>query len=447
MSVFDTIYALASGRGRAGVAVLRISGPDAATVAQRLSAGRAPEPRRAVLRRLFDPEGGAPLDDALLIFFEAPASFTGEDVLELHVHGGRAVVDGVLAALGRLEGLRAAEPGEFTRRAFENGRIDLTAAEGLNDLVEAQTEAQRLQALRQMEGALGVLYERWRTELLESLAHLEAEIDFSDEELPDDLTANLAECIAALHGEISAHLADSRRGERLREGVSVVILGPPNVGKSSLLNVLAGRDAAIVSESAGTTRDVIEVSMDLGGYPVSIVDTAGIREAAEQVEAEGVRRARERAAAADLRLVMMEAALWPEIPASLEEVREDGALLVLSKVDRGGPPAGVVDERGAVHAVSAATGAGLSSLLSAIERRVAELCEMTEAPALTRARHREALEDCIAALDRFAAQDAGDPVLLAEDLRLAARALGRITGRVDVEDLLDVIFSSFCIGK
>ena len=442
----ETIYALASGRGRAGVAVLRVSGPDAATAAQKL-AGGVPAPRRAVLRRLRDLEGGAVLDDALAIFFKAPASFTGEDVLELHVHGGRAVVDGVLAALGGLKGLRAAEPGEFTRRAFENGRMDLTAAEGLNDLVQAQTAAQRLQALRQMDGALGALYERWRAELIDCLALVEAEIDFSDEELPEDLTANLGARIMALRGEIEAHLADSRRGERLREGVSAVILGPPNVGKSSLLNALAGRDAAIVSETAGTTRDVIEVAMDLGGYPVSLVDTAGLREAAEQVEAEGVRRARERAERADLRLVMMEAAQWPEIPPEVAEVRENGTILVLNKCDRGGPPAGIVDGQQAVYAVSAATGAGLATLLAALEARVAELCEITESPALTRARHREALVECVAALDRYAAQGACDRVLGAEDLRLAARALGRITGRVDVEDLLDVIFSSFCIGK
>jgi len=443
----DTIFALASGRGRAGIAVLRISGPQAGGVARELAGRPAPAPRRAVLRRLADPATGAVLDEALMLFFRAPASFTGEDVLELHLHGGRAVIDGVLEALGRLSGLRPAEPGEFSRRAFERGRMDLTAAEGLNDLVMAETAAQRRQALRQMNGALAELSERWRGTLIESLAHLEAGIDFSDEELPEDLAAAPAERLAGLREEIAAHLADAGRGERLRDGVSIVILGAPNVGKSSLLNALARRDAAIVSETAGTTRDVIEVAMDLGGYPATLVDTAGIREAGEAIEAEGVRRALDRAGRADLRLVLAEAPEWPAIPESTAALRLEGALLVLTKSDRGGPPPGVVESAPETFAVSAVTGAGLAVLERALEERVVAMCEPGEAPAITRARHRRALEDCLGALERFAATVARDPVLAAEDARLASRALGRITGRVDVEELLDVIFSDFCIGK
>jgi len=443
----DTIFALASGRGRAGIAVLRISGPQAGSVARELAGRPAPAPRRAAVRRLADPATGTVLDEALMLFFRAPASFTGEDVLELHLHGGRAVIDGVLEALGRLSGLRPAEPGEFSRRAFERGRMDLTAAEGLNDLVMAETAAQRRQALRQMNGALAELYERWRGTLIESLAHLEAGIDFSDEELPEDLAAAPAERLAGLREEIAAHLADAGRGERLRDGVGIVILGAPNVGKSSLLNALARRDAAIVSETAGTTRDVIEVAMDLGGYPATLVDTAGIREAGEAIEAEGVRRAIDRAGRADLRLVLAEAPEWPAIPESTAALRLEGALLVLTKSDRGGPPPGVVENAPETFAVSAVTGAGLAVLEQALEDRVVAMCEPGEAPAITRARHRRALEDCLGALERFAATVARDPVLAAEDARLASRALGRITGRVDVEELLDVIFSDFCIGK
>jgi len=445
MDEAETIFALASGRGRAGVAVVRVSGPEARPALEQLSQRRTPPPRHAVLRRLCDPGSGALLDEALVLFFAAPASFTGEDIVELHLHGGRAVVDGVLDALTRLEGVRPAEPGAFTRRAFEHGKMDLTAAEGLNDLVMAETAAQRSQAMRQMGGALSDLYERWREMLVEARAHLEAEIDFSDEELPDDLTAGLRRRLDVLRGEIANHLADSRRGERLRDGASVVILGPPNVGKSSLLNALARREAAIVAETAGTTRDVIEVQMDLGGYPATLVDTAGMREASNTIEAEGVRRALERAESADLRIVMAEAVDWPATPDSIDSLRSSESLLVLNKADRNDTPPGPVAGEEAVFAISASTGAGLPELLTHMEERIVALCDVGESPAITRARHRESLEDCAAALDRFSAQH--DPVLAAEDLRLAARALGRITGRVDVEDVLDVIFSSFCIGK
>lgn len=440
----DTIYALASGRGPAGIAVFRISGPSAGWTLQRLS-GKAPGPaRRAERVRLRGPDD-TDVDDGLALWFPQPHSFTGEDVAELHVHGGRAVVADVLAALAACTGLRPAEAGEFTRRAFENGKLDLTAAEGLADLVQAETSAQRRQALRQMRGELGRLYDGWRTRLVRALAHLEAVIDFADEDLPAGAEAGAHADMAALEQEIAAHLADGRRGERLREGVRLVILGPPNAGKSSLLNVLARRDAAIVAAEPGTTRDVIEVHLDLGGVPVLVADTAGLRQATGEVEREGVRRSLHMAEDADIRLVVFDGALWPHTDAAARELVNGATIAVVNKVDLGQVPAR--PDVGGVSAlgVSARTGAGIDAMLAVIAERVAQQVTETETPVLTRHRHREALEECRVALVRGLA--AAEMELEAEDLRLAARALGRITGRVDVEDLLDVIFRDFCIGK
>ena len=429
----ETIYALSSASGRAGVAVLRVSGPCAAPALEALTGEGVPPPRMAALRRFSDPETKVPLDRGLAIFFPAPASFTGEDVVELHLHGGRAVVTGVLSALARLPDLRAAAPGEFTRRAFENGKLDLTEVEGLADLIDAETEAQRVQALRQMEGALGQLYEGWRGRLVRLLAYAEAEIDFPDEEVPGDLIAKLGPEIARLQAGIAAHLDDGGRGERLRDGIEVAIVGPPNVGKSSLLNRLARREAAIVSDEAGTTRDVLEVRLDIGGVPVTLADTAGLREAAGAIEREGVRRALERAERADLRLVVAA----PD--AGDFALARPGDIRLLNKIDLGAEvPAGVIG-------VSAATGAGLDLLEAALAEKVGLAYGVSEHPLITRARHREGLRECAAALAR--AGEGSEADLVAEDLRLAARALGRITGRIDVEELLDVIFRDFCIGK
>ncbi|MFN4229165.1 tRNA uridine-5-carboxymethylaminomethyl(34) synthesis GTPase MnmE [Parvibaculum sp.] len=434
----NTIYALSTAPGRAGVAVIRISGEGAREAVTALT-GEAPgRPREAKLRRFRDPESGAPLDLGLLLFFEAPASFTGEDVAELHIHGGRAVVAAMLRALGHMHFLRAAEPGEFTRRAFEHGKLDLTAVEGLADLIDAETEAQRVQALRQMEGALGKLYESWRARLVKALAYAEAEIDFPDEEVPGDLLAKLGPEIHALASEIAAHLDDGRKGERLRDGVEVAIVGPPNAGKSSLLNRLAGREAAIVSEEAGTTRDVLEVRLDIAGVPVTLADTAGLREAANAIEREGVRRALARAEAADLRLVLVA----PGAGGDFSLARE-GDIRVVNKLDLDAEvPEGAIG-------ISALTGQGLDALEAALREKIGAAYETQEHPLITRARHREGLSDCAVSLARAGqALEAGrDAELVAEDLRLAARALGRITGRVDVEDLLDVIFRDFCIGK
>ena len=441
----DTIFALSTAPGRAGIAVLRISGLEAGAALLAL-AGRRPAPRRATRARFADPASGEAIDDGLMLLFPAPNSLTGEDVAELQVHGSRAVVAALLAVLGRLPGLRLAEPGEFTRRAFENGKLDLTEAEGVADLVAAETAAQRRQALRQLAGDLGRLYEGWRERLLRSLAELEAEIDFPEEGLPPDLRRRVAAEVAALRGEIAAHLADAHRGERLRDGIAVAIIGPPNAGKSSLMNALARREVAITAASAGTTRDVIEVALDLGGYPVVLADTAGLREAAEDVEAEGVRRARARAEAADLRLVVLDASREPEAE-SLAGLIDADALIVANKIDIAGADGGWADALGAGPALrlSVRTGAGMEALLRRLEIEVARRFEPGAAPLITRARHRQALEACLAALLRF--DRASLPELAAEDLRGATRALGRITGRVDVEDMLDIIFREFCIGK
>ena len=447
MSGADTIFALSSGAGAAGVAVVRLSGAGAGAALESL-AGRLPPPRRATLARLSDPSCGAPLDRALALWFPAPASFTGEDVAELHCHGGRAVIDGVLGALGRLPGLRIAEPGEFSRRAFVNGKLDLTAAEGLADLVAAETAAQARQALRQLDGALGALYENWRERLVGALAFVEATLDFADEDLPHDIAARARGDAAAVAREVAAHLADGGRGERLRAGAEVAVVGPPNAGKSSLVNRLAKRDAAIVSATPGTTRDVVEVRLDLDGLPVTVADTAGLRTTADAVEREGVRRAERRARTADRVLAVFDATRWPDVDIAAARLG-GGGIVVLNKRD-------LLDERAAAAlparvggwpavAVSCLTGAGIDRLEEALKADLGAAGEAGAAPPLTRARHRNALEGCAAALARFA--DATEPELAAEDLRAAVRALGRITGRAEVEDVLDAIFAGFCIGK
>jgi tRNA modification GTPase len=441
----ETIFAPASGPGPAGIAIVRLSGPATAATLGALTGRPPPPPRRASLRRLADPATGRALDDGLVLWFPAPHSFTGEAMAELQLHGGRAVVEAVLAVLAVLPGLRPAAPGEFSRRAVLNGRLDLTAAEGLADLVAAETEMQRRQALRQLEGALGRLYGGWAERLTRLLAHAEAAIDFADEDLPEDLEHKRNIELATLRSEIDAHLADGHRGERLRGGFAIVVIGPPNAGKSSLLNALARRDAAIVTPIPGTTRDVVEVQLDLGGFPVTVADTAGLRDGADLVESEGVRRARARAASADLKVALLDATTWPELDRETLALVDGDTVLVVNKTDLAGPPPVARIAGRAVWPLSLATGDGLAALTAHLAACVGERIGLTEAPSLTRARHRATLEACRAALARAAA--APLPELAAEDLRLALRELGRLTGRVDVEDLLDRIFAEFCIGK
>ena len=434
----ETIFALASAPGRAGIAVVRLSGPMAREAVKALTGQDVPLPRQAVLRRFRDGAGGE-IDRGLLIWFAAPASFTGEDVAEFHLHGGRAIIEALAAALAALPGCRMAEPGEFTRRAVLNGKFDLTQAEALADLVAAQTEAQRRQALRQYEGALSALVEGWRAELIQALAWAEAVIDFTDEDLPQDVLKQARATANDVRGALEAQLNDARRGELIREGLFLTVIGPPNAGKSSLVNALAGRDVAIVSETVGTTRDVIEVHLDLGGYAVILADTAGLREASEAVEAEGVRRALARAETADLVLLLLDGSdpnLSVKLPGNMVN---KPCLTVWNKADLPWP----VRRDGLI--LSLKTGEGLAALIEAIAAKAKELLDSKSAPALTRPRHRQALTEAAACLARD--DTAQQPELFAEDLRLAFRALGRLTGRVDVEELLDIVFRDFCIGK
>jgi tRNA modification GTPase len=442
----ETIFALATAPGRAGVAVIRISGPGAAEALKDL-AGVLPPPRRAAHVRFRLRNSGEVIDDGIALFFAAPSSLTGEDVAELQLHGGRAVLSAVFAELGARSGCRLAEPGEFTRRAFLNGKLDLTAAEAIADLVAAETTAQRRQALRQLAGEFGTLCEDWRKRLIRAQARLEAEIDFPEEDLPQELTELVRHEVKILREEIATNLADNRRGERLREGISIAILGPPNSGKSSLMNLLARRDVAITSSSAGTTRDVIEVALDLAGYPVVLADTAGLRVATDAIEEEGVRRARARADAADLRLIVFDATKPEEVDTLLPLI-DRNTIIVANKIDLtpsdGGRWADQIGPHPALR-LSVTTGEGMVGLIERLTQAVATTLAPGDAPLVTRLRHRRALETCVAALDRFAT--AALPELAAEELRAAARSLGRITGRVDVEDMLDELFGEFCIGK
>lgn len=534
-----TIFALSSGRGPAAIAVIRISGPRAAAALAALGV-KIPEPRKAGLARICDAASGEIIDEALVLWFPAPHSETGEDVAELQAHGGRAVIAAILDALARVEGLRMAEPGEFTRRGFENGKLDLTAVEGLADLVSAETEGQRRQAFRQMKGLLGNRAEAWRQSLIKALALVEARIDFSDEaDVPEDLVTPSLTIARELRDEIAAALADGHRGERLREGLVVAIAGPPNAGKSTLLNRIAKREAAIVSPYAGTTRDVIEVHLDLGGLPVTLLDTAGIRETEDPVELEGVRRARERAAGADLVLWVVDASAGPQPGPPAGAMADSTAILaqgvapgssavsaiepnaggrltpvspgptvweVRNKIDlinqgdsrseqefesidsseqriQTNKPLRNIANKGLIHKseqklrtnrplknmdnkglndnselefikndwefnISATSGEGFDPLLDRLRHHAEAYLAGAEQALVTRARHRRALEDTRDALER--ALDgalAGQEDLQAEELRTAATALGRLTGRVDVEDILDVIFRDFCIGK
>lgn len=437
----DTIFALSSGRARSGVAVVRLSGPHVSEVLNDMCGGCSEE-RYASLRTIVCPEDGSVIDRGVVLYFGGPRSFTGEDCAEFQVHGSLAVIDRLLSSLARQEGLRPAEPGEFARRAFGNGKLDLTEIEGLADLIDAETEGQRKLALRQMEGSLGSLYDGWRERLVSLLAYFEAEIDFPDE--GDVGEGHIARCrpeVSGILSEIKVHLSDDGRGERLREGVRVVIAGAPNVGKSSLLNALARRDVAIVSDEAGTTRDVLETRIDLGGVPVILTDTAGLRASEGAIEQEGIRRALEQIASADVVVRMRDGS------SSFRDdlVSFDSATLsICNKVDLPGVRNQISEKE---IGLSVRSGEGLDAFLDRLKVLVESLTPVGESPVLTRERHRAALTECAAALDAVLQGEAGMPELMAEDLRRAVFMLGRITGRVDVEDILDVVFGDFCIGK
>ncbi len=453
-----TIYALSTAPGRAGIAVIRISGRAARNALDALCHGRFPASRVASFRRLRHPHTGEVLDEAVVLWLPGPASFTGEDVAEFHVHGGRAVVAGVLEALASF-GLRLAEPGEFTMRAFGNGKIDLTEAEGLADLINAETAYQRRQAIAQHCGALRGQYDHWRTTLLSAMAYVEASLDFSDEgDVGPNPFQEAVPMVGGLVGELERALADGHRGEIVREGIQVAIVGAPNVGKSSLLNALAGREAAIVFHEPGTTRDVIEVALDLDGFPFVLRDTAGLRETESAVEQEGIRRALASARDADVVLLMYDATTPQPGPLPMEEgetaFRHEGfaskatkTILVMNKIDIAQPDLSRWHQE--ALQVSVKTGEGLDAIRTSLVRFAEESFGGSETPLITRVRHRQQIEHARSALNQFlgSAEASEHPEIAAEHLRVAADALGRLTGRLDVEDVLGHIFSEFCIGK
>lgn len=451
MTRSNTIFALATAPGRAALAVVRLSGPQCGPALTALS-GALPAPRRATLRRLVDPIDSGLLDHGLVLWFPGPASYTGDDCVELHLHGGPAVVDGVTRALLQL-GLRLAEPGEFTRRAFENGKLDLSQAEAVSDLVDAETDAQRRQALTQLDGELARLHAAWRAGLIEALAVLEAAVDFPDEDLPQAVADEAAPLIEGVLSELDRVLADGERGERVRDGFRVALIGAPNAGKSSLLNALAGRSAAIVTATPGTTRDVIEVPLTLAGYRVLIADSAGLRSSLDPIETEGVRRASEWAAAAALRLLVVDRAADDESWRVAAELARAGDICILNKADL--PAASARAEKWAaehglaVVRASTTRAEGMSALRRVLTDAVVGALSGAEFPAATRARHRQDLNAARDHLRRAAAELAGAAhvELAAEDVRLAARGLSRVSGRVDPEDVLERVFARFCIGK
>jgi len=447
----QTIFALSSGRSPSAIAIVRLSGQQAGS-ALTLLAGKIPGPRQAT-RVLLRDANRQPIDDAIVLWFPGPSSATGEDVAEFHIHGGRAVLAALFAALSTIENVRAAEPGEFTRRAFENGKLDLTEAEGLDDLIHADTDRQRRQALRQLKGLLGDRARDWRARIIEASALIEAGIDFADEgDVPAELIAPALARIETLLGEIQQVLAGHGRSERLRDGLVIAISGPPNVGKSTLINQLARREVAIVSPHAGTTRDIIEVQLDLDGYPVTVIDTAGLRETDDPVEQEGVRRARARAAEADLVLWLIDA----EHDSSAPGGGAAPTWLVRNKIDLDPVTASVTTQSRdarrqgqgeAMFAISASRSDGITELIAALVGFAQEFFGVTESGLISRIRQRELLQQTAASLERGLAVIGKGEELAAEDLRAAAYSLGRLLGRVDVEDILDVIFREFCIGK
>jgi tRNA modification GTPase len=439
----DTIFSLATAVGRAATAMVRISGPRVNDVPELLGFAR-PEPKIASLRTLKHQK--KKLDQSIVLFFSGPESYTGEDVMELHLHGGRAVIEGVYSALSAQEGFRFAENGEFSKRAVMNGRIDLTEAEGINDLINAETEAQRDQGLNQLEGALRLQLEKWSKDLKRFGAYIEAYIDFPDEEIPENILNDLLQGVEATNKELKEFVDDDRKGEILRSGLKVAVIGPPNVGKSSFVNWLTKRDIAITSEKAGTTRDIVEAHLDLGGYPVTVADTAGIRASEDTIEQEGIRRARGWAESADLRVLVLD-------PETIENANQFGDLLksddpvLINKADQ----AATTKKKMAVGypLVSVKTGYGLERALSELTTIAKKKMGTQRLTTITQARHRARLNDCLVALKKahFGLQNHADLELIAEDFRSAIYCIGRITGHIDIEDLLDVVFKEFCIGK
>ncbi|MBP7189702.1 MAG: tRNA uridine-5-carboxymethylaminomethyl(34) synthesis GTPase MnmE [Rickettsiaceae bacterium] len=437
----DSIFAQSSAPGKAGVSVFRISGPSALEVAKILSHMDSFSPRRLTFTKLFDQDGSV-IDHAMIVYFNSPHSFTGQDVVEIHTHGSIAISKLLSERVLSTGLVRYAEPGEFARRAFINGKMDLTMAEGLADLIESETTMQHKQAMRQMGGELERLYSDLRAKLLKIISLLEAFIDFPDEEIPEDVLLDSESTIEELKAGLKSHLGDNRRGERLRNGIMLAILGEPNVGKSSLLNFLARREVAIVSNIAGTTRDVIESHLDIGGYPIIICDTAGLRlGTSDVIEEEGMRRAIKYAENADIKIIMFDVDNIATPSEQLLEMIDENTILLLNKVDKNQQ----IMSNYPVIPISIKNNQGLDLLLAEIEKKAQNLAMPSEMPSITRQRHRNSIEQALIALDRCDIR--GDIVLAAEDIRIAIRQLSLLTGRIEVDEILGEIFSKFCIGK
>lgn len=442
----ETIFASATAPLKSGVAIIRVSGAAAGECIALLTKNKDLKPRQARLQKIYNPDGGELIDEALVLWFPAPASFTGEDIAEFHVHGSRAVIEEMLEVLSLVPNARLAEAGEFSRRAFENNKMDLTEAEGLADLIDAETKIQARQALRQKSGILKDLYDKWRKDLIALLANIEAYIDFPDEEIPDNVLAQVENQVVSLKSSIELHLNDNKRGEKLRNGLYAVIAGSPNVGKSSLMNCLAKRDVAIVSDIAGTTRDVIEVHLDLSGYPVVLADTAGLRENAEVIEMEGIKRAHARIEESDIKIVMFSADELAKIDKASVDIIGDDTIVVINKAD-------LIDKVETPQAldatcpiiISVETQVGIAEFIKKLEELARKHLEITPDPVITRERHRNLLNQTVLCLSRFDLND--ELELSSENLRQSAVSLGKITGHIDVEEILDDIFSNFCIGK
>ena len=435
----DTIFALSTSPGQAGIAVIRASGPCVHTILQKVCHITHPRPRYASFASIYDLDGEK-IDDAIVLFFKGPNSFTGENVVEIQCHGSRAVIQHLLKTLSQIPNCRLAEPGEFTKRAVYHQKMDLTAAEGLIDLIHADTQAQRKWALKQMGGALQKLYDEWRDTLIHSLSLMEAYIDFPEEDIPQTYLDDISRETQTLIEKIESHLDDKGRGKRLKEGISIALTGAPNVGKSSLMNQLAQKDVAIVSSTAGTTRDIVEVSMDVSGYPVTFADTAGLREPTEEIEAEGIKRALRRIQEADFVIAIADAQSYPHIDEATQEALKNNPrhIIVWNKSE-------LTEKIPHELCLCAKTGEGLDELWYQITSFVVETMGTGSEMMLTRERYKTSLTDCLNALKRSLTAPALE--LQAEELRLAAQALGKITGRVQISELFDIIFSTFCIGK
>ena len=444
----NSIFAQCSAPGKAGVAVFRLSGPESLMALEQLIGKKIDniEARKLYFRKIYNPKTKEQIDEAMVVYFEGASSFTGEDSVEIHTHGSLAVIKQMNQVLASMKGCRLAEPGEFAKRSFINGKMDLTAAEGLADLIEAETEMQHRQAIRQLGGGLEKIYDAWRQELLQLISLLEAYIDFPDEDIPEETLQQVADKISALVGEINNHLNDNNRGERLRDGLKLAIIGKPNVGKSSLLNFLMKREVAIVSDIAGTTRDVLEGHLDIGGYPVILQDTAGIHNQTQDlIEQEGIKKAKQVFQNSDIKIVIYDATKMNEEDDYFRELRDENTIILINKIDLS--DAKILSDSYPVKPifVSIKKGEGLDELIVQIIDRAENIAKPSDSPQITRARHRAQLEQAIAYLTNFTIND--DLVLVTEDIRMTIRALSNITGKITVDEILGEIFSNFCIGK